>query len=167
MTRIPVTSDEMREAIEQVHLALPKYGLTNGAIPQLVRVYREALEGFDGETVRGAAKMLLKSAEKFPSPSLWRETCITWLKHNRIVLERQPEVDRDGNDIVCPVCRSVARWAILKMFAFTPGVPRRTHEGIALADGETLRRIAVCDPDRHHTPHGITPLPPNFLRWEN
>ena len=163
--RVPVTLDEVRACIESLHTAIPKFGLSERNIDQTVRIYREALESYDGEAVRGAAKMLISTAEKFPSPSLWRETCATWCKHNRIVLERQPETDSEGNDIVCRVCRSVPRWAILR--GGDPNRVIRDETGTALAPGEIFRRIAPCDPSRHHTPHGIAPTPENFLRWEN
>ena len=170
--RMPVTLDELRDCISQINLACPKFGLTTENLPQTVRVYREALEDYDGEAVRGGMRLLLKNITRFPSPSTWRESCSTWCKHNRITLERQPETDSDGNDIVCRICRSVGRWAVLRMefhpkFSLPMTEPRRREDGTPLAPGETLRRIAVCDPERHHTPHGITSLPANFLRWDS
>lgn len=163
MLRLPVTHDEMRDAIQAMHLAVPKYGLTGDTMPQVVRIYREALEGFDGDAVRGAAKMLLRKIEKFPTPNMWHDACRDWLKHNRPVMERQPEVDSDDNDIACRICRAVPRWAWLKMHP-TPFSAALPDDRTMYAEGAIMRRIAPCDADRHHGGPYV-PKPENFLGW--
>lgn len=146
---IPIALDELRDAIQLLHQAVPKFGLTAETLPQVVRVYREALEDFDKETVNGAVKMILRSSEKFPTPSLWRATCKDWLKHNRVQQEWKGAQDRDGRDIACRTCRSVARFAVL-----------------VRSDGtEYTRFIAPCDPERHSQGELIVPRPENFVTW--
>lgn len=161
---MPVTLEEVQQCIERLHLIVPKYGLTSITMPQTVRVYRETLESFDGECVKASVGLMLKSVEKFPTPHVWREACLVWLKHNRIFIEREPETDSDGNDIVCRVCRSRARWAVLALLP-TPFSAPMTARRVDCDPGETLRRIAVCDASRHHTTHGVVTLPENFVRW--
>lgn len=163
--RMPVTYDEMRDAIQALHTAVPRFGLTADSLPQVVHVYRDTLDSFDGEVVRGAGKMLLRSQAKFPSPSVWRDACTEWLRHHRIVLGREPETDAAGRDIVCRTCRSVPRWAILRMVSHVGSLPQTAPKFGCDHLGEVMRCLAVCDPDRHHTPHGLTPLPDTFLRW--
>ena len=146
---VPATHDEIGAAIERLNSAVPKFGLTPQTLPQVVRVYREALEGYDRETVDGAAKMLIASCEKFPTPSLWRKACIEWLRHNRIRVEWKGEEDRDGNTVACRRCKSFGRYATMLR-----------------ADGtEYQRMIALCNLDRHSPGDLIVPMPENFVRW--
>jgi hypothetical protein len=163
--RTLITFDELRDEIQAMHLALPRFGLTADTMAGLVRVYRDTLGVFDLEAVHGGAGLIRREATKFPSPASWHDAIRTWLKHNRIQPEYAGEVDADGNDIVCRTCRSVARWAILKMNVTPFSSPmKEPREGMEL--GYTRRRIAVCNSERHHTSHGVTSLPENFVAWE-
>lgn len=150
MMHLPITLDQMRDEIQTMHAALPRFGLTPETLPQLVRVYREALEHFDRDAVAGAGKMLRRSSDKFPSAAKWCATAAEWVKHNRVHQEWHGEQDDRGRAVVCRVCRSVARLAVL-----------------ARADGSHVSRlIAPCDPERHSRGSGgIVPLPENFVRW--
>lgn len=147
----PITADEMRDAIQEMHTALPKYQLTPETMPQTIRVYREGLLPYDREAVFGGGKLLRRTADKFPSPASWRNAIHEWIRHNRITNTREEETQRDGEGraIVCRTCRSVALTAWL-----------------ARANGsEYFRLIAPCDPSRHANGDRITLYPDNFIEW--
>ncbi len=147
--RIPITPDEMRDAIQDMHLTLPKYQLTAETMPRTVQLYREALLPYDGEAVRGGADILRRTADKFPAPAAWRTAIQEWVKRNRASIERKGEQDAQGRDIVCKKCRSVGKWAWLKR-----------------PDGtEFQRMVAFCDPAKHEMGELIVPMPENFLEW--
>lgn len=148
----PVSIDDMRDAIQEMHAALPKYQLTPDTMPQVVRVYRDALLPYDREAVSGGGRLLRRTADKFPSPASWRNAIHEWIKHNRIVTVRDEDVPRDaeGHAIICRTCRSVARSAWLRR-----------------ADGtEYSRLIAPCTLERHARGERVTGAPDNFVRWD-
>ena len=146
---IPVSTDDVAKALEELNTALPKFGLTAEKLPATVRIYRSGLTDFDRETLTGAVQIILRTCDHFPTLKLLRETCRTWLKHNRTVTEWKGEQDGLGRDIACRVCRSVGRFAVLER-----------------ADGsQFVRCIAPCDPERHHGAQPIVPMPPNFVQW--
>lgn len=164
MNRLPVTADEISDAIYELHAVLPKFGLGPETMPKLIRLYREALTPYDGEAVRGGAKLLTRTAERFPTPAAWREAVREWIKRNRTTLERHGATDSDGRDVVCPTCRSVPRWAWLRMHVTPFSLPR--PEGALMVVGDAIMRcIAACDPSRHQPGDCITPVPENFIEW--
>ena len=149
MTYLPISLDEMRGALQDVHSIVPKYGLTPESLPRIVQLYREALLPYDAEAVRGGSKLLMKTAEKFPTPSKWLEAIHEWAKRNRVRIEYKGEQDAQQRDIVCRVCKSVGKLAWLTR-----------------ADGEEVeRRVAFCDPDLHNVGDLYTPQPENFIEW--
>lgn len=151
MNRLPITPDEMHDALMHLNTVLPKFGLTTGNTPTVVRSYRDALLPYDGEAVRGGAKLGTRTWDKFPTPKAWRDMISEWIRHNRIVQPQAEDVQRDGEGraIICRTCRSVALTAWLRR-----------------ADGsEYFRLIAPCDESRHHTGDQITRYPENFIEF--
>ena len=149
--RVPITNDEMRDAIQEVHVALPKYQLTPETMPQTVRIYRETLLPYDREAVQGGAKLGLRTWDKFPTPKAWRESTSEWIKRNRVNVEYRGKQDPSGRDICCRKCSSVAMPAWL-----------RSPDG-----SEISRLIAPCDPVKHDMADLIVPYPDNFLAWDD
>lgn len=154
MIRVPITADEMLTVLTEVNSVLPKYALTESLeAARIVRLFREALLPYDGEAVRGAMKIGLRTWEKFPAPAVWRTAVHEWIKHNRPPLASTEDVPRDGEGraIICLTCRSVARSAW-----------HRRHDGT-----EYSRLIAPCNPERHSAGERLTPMPDNFLAWDD
>lgn len=154
MIRVPITSDEMLVALVDVNTVLPKYALDDPTeAARIVRLFREALTPYDGEAVRGAAKLGLKTWERFPSPAAWRTVIHEWIRHNRTTIQRDEltQRDSDGNAVICKTCRSVARSTWLRR----------------LDGSEYSRLIAPCDLSRHQPDDRVTHSPENFLAWDD
>lgn len=146
---MPVSTDDVARALEELNTALPKFGLTAEKLPATVRIYRSGLTEFDRETLMGAVQMILRTCDHFPTLKLLRDTCRTWLKHNRVVSEWKGEQDGLGRDIACRTCRSVGRFAVL----------------VRTDGSEFVRCIAPCDPQRHSPGELVVPVPENFVQW--
>lgn len=97
--REPVTTSLIVELLPDLLTAFPSK-LSSQNLTHTAEVYRNGLRGLDGDAVRAAVDISIKTDTYFPKIARLRELASEWTKRNRATAT--PNIEAAWN--ICPVC---------------------------------------------------------------